>query len=193
MKKSKYLLPNLFTSANLVSGFLSMIAAHNGQYAHAALVILLAAGLDCLDGKVARLTGSSSAFGVEYDSLADLLSFGMAPGWLLYTWALRSLSPFGWLAAFAFVICGALRLARFAPDAPLRGRDRDHRQLPGVRHRVRPHPGRALPVDVDPRLVHLEAALPVPGDGSGLCGSSTASPHHPRAHGGLVLAACRAP
>jgi len=113
MNKGKYLLPNLFTSANLACGFLSMIAAHNGQYTHAALVILLAAGLDCLDGKVARLTGSSSAFGVEYDSLADLLSFGMAPGWLLYTWALRSLSPFGWLAAFAFVICGALRLARF--------------------------------------------------------------------------------
>ena len=117
MKKGKYLLPNLFTSANLVSGFLSMIYAHNGQYAPAALVILLAAGLDCLDGKVARLTGSASAFGVEYDSLADLLSFGMAPGWLLYTWALRSLSPFGWLAAFAFVICGALRLARFNVQA----------------------------------------------------------------------------
>ena len=117
MKKGKYLLPNLFTSANLVSGFLSMIAAHNGQYTQAALVILLAAGLDCLDGKVARLTNSASAFGVEYDSLADLLSFGMAPGWLLYTWALYSLSPFGWLAAFAFVICGALRLARFNVQA----------------------------------------------------------------------------
>jgi CDP-diacylglycerol--serine O-phosphatidyltransferase len=115
--KSKYLLPNLFTSANLVGGFLSMIAAHNGQYTHAALVILLAVGLDCLDGRVARLTGSSSAFGVEYDSLTDLLSFGMAPGWLLYTWALRFLSPFGWLAAFAFVICGALRLARFNVQA----------------------------------------------------------------------------
>jgi len=117
MKKGKYLLPNLFTSANLVSGFFSMIAAHNGQYTYAALMIMLAAGLDCLDGKVARLTGSSSAFGVEYDSLADLLSFGMAPGWLLYTWALYSLSPFGWLAAFAFVICGALRLARFNVQA----------------------------------------------------------------------------
>jgi CDP-diacylglycerol--serine O-phosphatidyltransferase len=117
MKKGKYLLPNLFTSANLVCGFLSMIAAHNGQYTHAALIIMFAAGLDCLDGKVARLTGSASAFGVEYDSLADLLSFGMAPGWLLYTWALRSLTPFGWLAAFAFVICGALRLARFNVQA----------------------------------------------------------------------------
>jgi CDP-diacylglycerol--serine O-phosphatidyltransferase len=117
MKKGKYLLPNLFTSANPVSGFLSMIAAHNGQYTHAALVILLAAGLDCLDGKVARLTGSASAFGAVYDSLADLLSFGMAPGWLLYMWALNSLSPFGWLAAFVFVICGALRLARFNVQA----------------------------------------------------------------------------
>ena len=117
MNKGKYLLPNLFTSANLVGGFFSMIAAHQGQYAYAALMILLAAGLDCLDGKVARLTNSSSAFGVEYDSLADLLSFGMAPGWLLYTWALHSLSPFGWLAAFVFVICGALRLARFNVQA----------------------------------------------------------------------------
>jgi len=117
MKKGKYLLPNLFTSANLVCSFLSMIFAHNGQYTYAALMIMLAAGLDCLDGKVARLTNSSSAFGVEYDSLADLLSFGMAPGWLLYTWALYSLSPFGWLAAFAFVICGALRLARFNVQA----------------------------------------------------------------------------
>lgn len=117
MNKGKYLLPNLFTSANLVCGFLSMIAAHSGQYSYAALLILLAAGLDCVDGKVARLTGTSSAFGVEYDSLADLLSFGMAPGWLLYTWALHSLSPFGWLAAFAFVICGALRLARFNVQA----------------------------------------------------------------------------
>lgn len=117
MNKGKYLLPNLLTSANLVCGFLSMIAAHSGQYTYAALLILFAAGLDCVDGKVARLTGASSAFGVEYDSLADLLSFGMAPGWLLYTWALSSLSPFGWLAAFAFVICGALRLARFNVQA----------------------------------------------------------------------------
>ncbi|MDZ7379209.1 MAG: CDP-diacylglycerol--serine O-phosphatidyltransferase, partial [candidate division KSB1 bacterium] len=87
------------------------------QYPEAALMILLAVGLDCLDGRVARMTGSSSAFGVEYDSLADLVSFGMAPGWLLYTWALRSLSPLGWLAAFVFVICGALRLARFNVQA----------------------------------------------------------------------------
>jgi CDP-diacylglycerol--serine O-phosphatidyltransferase len=117
MKKGLYLLPNLFTSANLLCGFFSMIAASNGQYVQAALAILVAVGLDCLDGKVARLTNSASAFGVEYDSLADLLSFGMAPGWLLYTWALRPLGRFGWVVAFLFVICGALRLARFNVQA----------------------------------------------------------------------------
>ena len=76
MRKSLYLLPNLFTSANLLFGFLSMIAASNGQYSQAALAILVAVGLDAVDGKVARMTNSASAFGLEYDSLADLLSFG---------------------------------------------------------------------------------------------------------------------
>jgi CDP-diacylglycerol--serine O-phosphatidyltransferase len=113
MKKSIYLLPNLFTSGNLLCGFSSVIASLNGRYVQAALAILLAAVLDSLDGKVARLTNSSSAFGVEYDSLADLLSFGLAPGLLLYSWLLQPFGPFGWLAAFLFVICGALRLARF--------------------------------------------------------------------------------
>lgn len=117
MRKSLYLLPNLFTSANLLCGFLSMIAASNGQYTQAALAILVAVGLDAVDGKVARMTNSASAFGLEYDSLADLLSFGMAPGWLLYNWFLGSLSLFGWLAAFLFVVCGALRLARFNVQA----------------------------------------------------------------------------
>ena len=117
MKKSLYLLPNLFTSANLLFGFLSMIAASNGQYNQAALAILVAVGLDAVDGKVARMTNSASAFGLEYDSLADLLSFGMAPGWLLYNWFLSSLGLFGWLAAFLFVVCGALRLARFNVQA----------------------------------------------------------------------------
>jgi len=117
MKKSLYLLPNLFTSANLLFGFLSMIAASNGQYTQAALAILVAVGLDAVDGKVARMTNSASAFGLEYDSLADLLSFGMAPGWLLYNWFLGSLGPLGWLASFVFVVCGALRLARFNVQA----------------------------------------------------------------------------
>lgn len=117
MKKGIYLLPNLFTTGNLLCGFLSVIASINGQYVQAALAILLAFLLDCLDGKVARMTNSASAFGVEYDSLADLLSFGLAPGLLLYSWTLRPYGPFGWIAAFVFVICGALRLARFNVQA----------------------------------------------------------------------------
>lgn len=117
MKKGIYLLPNLFTTGNLLCGFSSIVAAINDQYAQAALAILIAVCLDYLDGKVARMTNSSSAFGLEYDSLADLLSFGMAPGLLLYAWTLRSFGPFGWLAAFLFVICGALRLARFNVQA----------------------------------------------------------------------------
>lgn len=117
LKKGIYLLPNLFTTGNLLCGFSSIVASVNGQYAHAALAILVAVCLDYLDGKVARLTNSSSAFGLEYDSLADLLSFGMAPGVLLYASTLRPFGPFGWLAAFLFVICGALRLARFNVQA----------------------------------------------------------------------------
>jgi CDP-diacylglycerol--serine O-phosphatidyltransferase len=117
MKKSIYLLPNLFTTGNLLCGFSSIVAAINDQYAQAALAILIAVCLDYLDGKVARMTNSASAFGLEYDSLADLLSFGMAPGLLLYAWILRGFGPLGWLAAFLFVICGALRLARFNVQA----------------------------------------------------------------------------
>ncbi len=117
MKKGIYLLPNLFTTGNLLCGFLSVIASINEQYVQAALAILIAVVLDCLDGKVARMTKSTSAFGLEYDSLADLLSFGLAPGLLLYAWTLRLFGPIGWLAAFAFLICGALRLARFNVQA----------------------------------------------------------------------------
>jgi CDP-diacylglycerol--serine O-phosphatidyltransferase len=117
MRKSIYLLPNLFTTGNLLCGFSSIVAAINEQYERAALAILVAVCLDYLDGKVARMTNSASAFGLEYDSLADLLSFGMAPGVLLYSWALQPFGRFGWLAAFVFVICGALRLARFNVQA----------------------------------------------------------------------------
>jgi CDP-diacylglycerol---serine O-phosphatidyltransferase len=117
MKKGIYLLPNLVTTGNLLCGFSSIVASINEQYIQAAMAILIAVVLDFLDGKVARLTNSASAFGVEYDSLADLLSFGMAPGLLLYAWTLRSFGHLGWLAAFLFVICGALRLARFNVQA----------------------------------------------------------------------------
>lgn len=117
MKKGIYLLPNLFTTGNILCGFSSVVASINGQYIQAALAILVAVILDSLDGKVARMTNSASAFGVEYDSLADLLSFGMAPGLLIYAWTLHFFGPLGWFAAFAFVICGALRLARFNVQA----------------------------------------------------------------------------
>lgn len=112
-KKGVYLLPNLMTSASLFGGFYSIIASLDGHFDRAAIAILISGVLDGLDGRIARLTGSSSKFGVEYDSLADLVAFGLAPGVLIFTWALRPFGRYGWLAAFLYVVCGALRLARF--------------------------------------------------------------------------------
>jgi CDP-diacylglycerol--serine O-phosphatidyltransferase len=108
-----YLLPNLLTTGNLFCGFYSIIATINHDFRTAAIAILFAILFDILDGKVARLTGSSSRFGVEYDSLADLVAFGVAPALLVYMWALKPFGRLGWGAAFLFVACGALRLARF--------------------------------------------------------------------------------
>jgi len=113
MKKGVYLLPNLITSASLFGGFYAIVASLDGQFEKAAIAILVSGVLDCLDGRVARLTGTSSKFGVEYDSLSDLVAFGLAPGILIFTWALRPFGRYGWLAAFLYVVCGALRLARF--------------------------------------------------------------------------------
>ena len=113
LRKGVYLLPNLITAAGIFAGFYVIIAATDGHYERAAWFVLVAAIFDGLDGKVARLTGTSSKFGVELDSLADVISFGVAPGVLLYLWALRPFGKLGWLAAFLYVICGALRLARF--------------------------------------------------------------------------------
>ncbi|MFK5926454.1 MAG: CDP-diacylglycerol--serine O-phosphatidyltransferase [Desulfuromusa sp.] len=113
LRKGVYLLPNLITAAGIFAGFYVIIAATDGHYERAAWFIMLAAIFDGLDGKVARITGTSSKFGVELDSLADVISFGVAPGVLLYLWALRPFGKLGWLAAFLYVICGALRLARF--------------------------------------------------------------------------------
>jgi CDP-diacylglycerol---serine O-phosphatidyltransferase len=113
MKKGIYILPNLFTTGNLFCGFWSIISVFQETYFFAAVAILVAAVFDALDGKVARLSGSTSKFGVQYDSLADLISFGMAPAILAFSWALRPYGRLGWLAAFLFVVCGALRLARF--------------------------------------------------------------------------------
>lgn len=108
-----YLLPNLFTTGNLLSGFYAVIAVFDADYVSAAIAILVATVFDSLDGRVARLTKTTSKFGVEYDSLADLVSFGVAPGLLIYSWALTNYGRIGWVAAFLFVACGALRLARF--------------------------------------------------------------------------------
>ncbi len=108
-----YILPNLVTSASLFGGFYSLIATYSGQFRKAAIAILLAVICDGLDGRIARATKSTSKFGVEYDSLVDLVSFGVAPGFLVYAWALSPFGRFGWLAAFLYVVCGALRLARF--------------------------------------------------------------------------------
>lgn len=108
-----YILPNLFTTLNIFCGFYAVIAAVNGAINAAAIAILVAAIFDALDGKIARMTHTTSRFGVEYDSLADLISFGLAPGLMIYLWALKPLGRLGWLAAFLFMVCGALRLARF--------------------------------------------------------------------------------
>lgn len=113
MRKGIYILPNLFTTGSLFAGFYSMVSTMNGDYRTAAIWVLVASIFDGLDGKVARLTGTSSKFGVEYDSLADVVAFGVTPGLLMYSWALRPFGRLGWLAAFLFVVCGALRLARF--------------------------------------------------------------------------------
>jgi CDP-diacylglycerol--serine O-phosphatidyltransferase len=108
------ILPNLFTSGGLFAGFYSIIATLNEQYWLAAVMILVAQLCDVLDGRVARLTRSTSSFGIQFDSLADLVAFGVAPGILVYQWALKdNWGKWGWLAASLYVTCGALRLARF--------------------------------------------------------------------------------
>src|SRR5438067_2275726 len=115
LRKGVYLLPNLLTSAGLFSGFYSIICTLNGGkwYWLAAVMILVAQLCDALDGRLARLTRATSSFGIQYDSLADLVAFGVAPGILMYQWALNQWGRWGWLAASLYVTCGALRLARF--------------------------------------------------------------------------------
>ena len=112
-----YILPNLMTTGNLFSGFFAVIQSIKGNYLYAAYAIVVAAIFDQLDGRLARLTRSTSKFGAEYDSLCDLVSFGMAPGVMLFLWALQPFGRLGWMACFLFVACGALRLARFNVQA----------------------------------------------------------------------------
>lgn len=112
-RRSIYLLPNAFTTANLFSGFYAVVQAMNGRFEIAAIAIFLAMVFDGMDGRVARLTNTQSAFGEQYDSLSDMTSFGIAPALVMYEWSLQGLGRWGWLAAFIYVVGAALRLARF--------------------------------------------------------------------------------
>ncbi len=112
-RRGIYLLPSLFTVANLFCGFSSLAFSVDGDYRRSAFFVIAAIVFDFLDGKVARLTGTASDFGVQLDSLSDVISFGVAPALLLYTWSLRSIGRGGWLVAFIYVVSGASRLARF--------------------------------------------------------------------------------
>lgn len=108
-----YVLPNLFTIGALFAGFYSIVQAMNGRWEHAAVAVFIAMVLDGLDGRVARMTGTQSAFGAELDSLSDMVSFGVAPALIMYVYALKGLGKFGWIAAFVYCAGAALRLARF--------------------------------------------------------------------------------
>ena len=112
-RRGIYLLPNLLTSGALFAGFYAIVQAMNGRYEHAAIAVFVAMVLDGLDGRVARLTRTQSAFGAEYDSLADMVSFGVAPALVIYSYALKGLGKLGWIAAFVYCVGAALRLARF--------------------------------------------------------------------------------
>src|ERR1700712_4989893 len=112
-RRGIYLLPNLFTTVALFAGFYAIVQAMNGRFDQAAIAIFVAMVLDGIDGRVARLTKTQSAFGAEYDSLSDMVSFGAAPALVVYEWALRGMGKLGWIAAFVYVAAAALRLARF--------------------------------------------------------------------------------
>lgn len=112
-RRGIYLLPNLFTTACLFAGFYAIVAAMSGRFEAAAVAIFVAMVMDGLDGRVARLTNTQSDFGAQYDSLADMVSFGLAPALVVFEWSLSGLGKLGWLAAFIYTACAALRLARF--------------------------------------------------------------------------------
>lgn len=113
LRRGIYLLPNLITTGALFSGFYAIISAMSGALENAAVAIIVAGVLDALDGRIARLTNTQSDFGVQYDSLSDLVAFGVAPAVLMFSWVLSDLGKFGWMAAFLYMACAALRLARF--------------------------------------------------------------------------------
>lgn len=113
MRRGVYILPNLFTTAGLFAGFFAIVAAMNGNFDHAPLAVFIAMIMDMLDGRVARWTHTQSDFGAEYDSLVDMVSFGLTPALVMYEWALSGMGKLGWLAAFIYTACAGLRLARF--------------------------------------------------------------------------------
>jgi len=113
LKRGVYVLPNFLTSLSMLFGFFSVVSTMQGNFLHAAWAIVIAGMFDGLDGRIARMTNTTTKFGVEYDSLADLVSFGVAPAVLAYGWVLNQYGRWGWLAAFLYVACGAIRLARF--------------------------------------------------------------------------------
>ena len=129
-RRGVQLIPNILTTGNLFSGLASVVLVLHGRFEMAAMAILIAMVFDVLDGTSARLTDSTSAFGVEYDSLSDLISFGLAPGVLIYAWALGSPGMLGAAVMFAYVACGALRLARFNVIAGSHGETRFFTGLP---------------------------------------------------------------
>ncbi|MDO8177377.1 MAG: CDP-diacylglycerol--serine O-phosphatidyltransferase [Undibacterium sp.] len=112
-RRGIYLLPNAFTTAALFCGFYAIVMAMTQRFEHAALAIFAAMVLDSLDGRVARMTNTQSEFGAQYDSLSDMISFGAAPALVVFEWSLKGMGKWGWLAAFVYCACGALRLARF--------------------------------------------------------------------------------
>lgn len=125
-----YILPNLITTGNIFFGFFSIIKGLQGEFLWAASAILLSAIFDVLDGRVARLTGGTSEFGVQYDSLCDLVSFGVAPAFLMYQTGLYNMGRIGWIACFLFLACGALRLARFNVQSSIGKANGDFTGLP---------------------------------------------------------------
>jgi len=116
-KRGIYILPNFFTSMNVFCGFYAIIASIDARFTDASIAILIGGIFDLLDGKIARATNTTSRFGIEYDSLADLVTFGMAPSLMMILWVLKPMGRLGWVAGFLFMICGALRLTRFNTSA----------------------------------------------------------------------------
>ena len=117
-RKGIHILPSLFTTGNVFCGFYAFVAVLNEDFYHAAWAIAVGVIFDGLDGRIARLTKTTSAFGMQYDSLADIITFGMAPAFLSYAWVLKPFGRLGWMAAFLFLLCTALRLARFNVTKP---------------------------------------------------------------------------